>query len=89
MKCGNIYEAIPNNLYTIPKGERHGCVKCLNLKRTNEDFLKDMKIIQPNIEFLSPYNGYFEKILCKCKLCQFEFQASPDHLYRDTKCPNC
>ena len=48
-----------------------------------------MKIIQPNIEFLSPYNGYFKKILCKCKLCQFEFQASPDHLYRDTKCPNC
>ena len=90
-KCGTIFEALPSNLYNKPKNKnRQGCSNCLHTKgRTNEEFLEDMKTLQPDLDFLTEYKGHFGKILCRCKKCGFEFELAPDHLYRGSKCPNC
>ena len=91
--CGNIFYAYPNNLLKETKN-RIGCSKCLQTTgKTQEEFLKELSKINPNIEILSKYTGYFNAIKCKCKLCNYIFEAKPEHLLRkdgsNTVCPKC
>lgn len=89
LKCGNIFQAIPNNLFKKVI-TRQGCEKCLQVKgKTQEQFEQELFSINPNIKILSQYSGYFQSIVCKCTLCGYEWEAKPDHLLRDTKCPKC
>ena len=39
------------------------------IKRTTEQFKKEMSTINPDIEILGEYTGSHNKILCYCKLC--------------------
>lgn len=40
--------------------------------RTTEQFKKEMRTINPNIEILGEYTGSHVKTLCKCKVCEHE-----------------
>lgn len=89
LKCENTFEALPNNLFKKVT-KRQGCRKCLQTDgKTQEEFEQELAQINPDIEVLSEYSGYFQPVTCKCKLCGYTWGAKPDHLLRNTKCPKC
>lgn len=59
------------------------------LKLTNAEFLKRVDAINPNIQILGTYKKSSEKLSVRCKVCTYEWQASPSHLMIDAKCPKC
>ena len=82
--CGYEREASPNSLL---KGA--SCPKCAGLvKKTTEQFVKELKIINPEITVLGKYVGAFKKIKVKHS-CGYEWKASPNSLLRGCSCPRC
>ena len=64
---GHEWKPIPTD---ILRGQ--GCPYCAgNIKKSHEDFVKEIKGINPNIEILSKYVNVKEKIDCKCKICDY------------------
>lgn len=72
-----------------------GCPKCaikkLSLKNSKnlEDFKKELKIINPNIEIIGEYKNEKTKIKYKCLKCGKLSEATPDNLLRGRGCPYC
>ena len=67
-----------------------GCRRCAGtLKLTNEEFLKRMKKINPNIIILDTYINSTTKISCKCTVCDNRWKASPSKLLNNRGCPKC
>ena len=58
-------------------------------KRTAKDFVAEMQMINPDIIILGDYVNLKTKILCKCKKCEHEWLARPDHLLEGHGCPEC
>ena len=58
-------------------------------KKTHEDFIEQMNVINPNIEILGKYVNSSTKILCRCKIDNFEWYARPDKLLAKRGCPEC
>lgn len=89
-KCGHKWEALPSNLL---KG--HGCGKCRNTKikekntKTQEEFIKELVVISPNIIVLGKYINARTKIKCECKVCGKIWSPIPDSLVRGHGCPRC
>lgn len=90
LKCNNIWLASPSN---ILRGRK--CPKCAlehrsNLRRKKEnDFLKQVYKINPNIEILSPYEGDKYRVEIKCKRCSHVWKTTPSSLLRGSGCPRC
>lgn len=88
--CNYEWSAIPNNLL---RGS--GCPNCKAEKtsklfsKTHEQFIEEMKVINPNIEVLGKYTKSNEKITCKCKLCNNIWEAIPNDLLQGHGCPPC
>ena len=61
----------------------------MSKKKTNEEFVSEMNEINTNIIICSDYNGAYEKVLCKCKICGNEWSANPHDLLRGRGCPQC
>lgn len=57
-------------------------------KKTHQEFIKQMNIINSNIEILSQYQNNKTKVACKCKICNHEWEARPDNLLH-WGCPKC
>lgn len=88
--CGNVYEALPNNLIKSITGNRIGCTKCLQTQgKTHEEFIQEMSEKNSEILVISQYKGFFEEVFCECRKCKHQWYAKPDHLLRDTHCPKC
>lgn len=84
-KCGYEWTMLPSN---ILKGR--GCPKCANnIKKTTEDFIKEMSLVNNEIEIMSQYNGASIKIDYRCKKCGNIWSAKPTHLLEGHGCPNC
>lgn len=63
---------------------RDRCVK------SNEQFLIELKNINPNIEPLEEYHDDHSKIKCRCKIHNYIWNAMPNKiLRRRTGCPKC
>lgn len=63
---------------------RNRCVK------TNEQFIKELKFINPNIEPLEAYRDDHTKIKCKCNVHNYTWYVAPNKiLHRRTGCPKC
>lgn len=61
-----------------------------NAKKEHEQFIKEIKIKNPNIEILGEYKGSHVKIKCKCKIDKCVWYPTPSSLlYSDTGCPEC
>lgn len=87
LKCNYIWEAKPGNLLN----NRTGCPQCTgNIKKTNGQFLKELKLISPELEPLEEYINKGTKIKIKCTLCGNIWLSTPDRLLRSkSKCPIC
>lgn len=86
--CNYQWGISPSKLYV-----GQGCPKCGGkLKISHEEFIQIMNNINPNIEIIGNYKNISTKILCKCKKCNYIWEAIPLHL-KNTKhpsgCPNC
>lgn len=79
------WEATPNNLLN-----GSGCPKCAGkIKPTTEEFINELQQINPNIKVLGTYINSQTKILCKCKIDGYEWEALPNHLLNGHGCPKC
>ena len=77
LKCNNIWDTTPSKLIH----QKHGCPECNgNKKKTNEQFLNELYIIDYSIQPLEEYTNNRTKLLCKCLKCGYEWRATPTHL---------
>ena len=89
-KYGYVWHSSPSQLLA-----KHGCPKCgiekvkMARRKTNEQFVSELKTVDPNIEPLEPYNGDSKKIKCLCKVCANEWYATPNNLLAGKSCPKC
>jgi len=68
----------------------HGCPMCANnAKRSLEQFVADMLLINPDIEIIGKYIDTETKISCRCKKDGYIWSAMPSNLLRGTGCPKC
>lgn len=58
-------------------------------KKTNEEFIKEMKIKNPSVIPLDEYMGRGAYISCKCAKCGNVWRATPRNLLNGTKCNQC
>lgn len=87
------------NIHTFPQArallEGQKCAACrynrISQKqtKTNEDFLKELYVINPCIVPLEEYRGSHTKIKYRCSNCGFEHSATPTNLLTGYGCPNC
>lgn len=59
------------------------------VKKTHERFLQQMQKVNKNIEILSKYEKNNIKVKCRCKICGFEWEATPSNLLRGKGCKQC
>jgi hypothetical protein len=87
--CGEEFYGVPRNLL---QGRYH--INCSHknggklLAKTHEEFISE---VSSDIIVLSKYTNSYEKILCRCKLCGFEWNVIAKNLVgKDTcGCPMC
>jgi len=83
--CGYIWSSAPTNTL---RGE--GCPKCAGvLKKTHEEYINELKDINPDIEVIGEYINNKNKIVHKCLWCSFEWLESPNHVLSGRGCPKC
>ena len=58
-------------------------------KKTNEEFLKELKTVNTNIYPLEKYNGADNKILVRCLKCNYEWHVKPNNILHGKGCPKC
>lgn len=84
-KDGYKWKARPSDLL---KGK--GCPKCAgNIKKTHEEFLKEMNDVDSNIIIKSRYTRATARVSCKCKIDGHEWDATANNLLRGYGCPVC
>lgn len=75
--------------YAFPSSlsEGKGCAKCGNsLKRTHEEFISEMFLINLNIEIIGTYKNARTKLLVRCKICGREWEITPSDLLNGVSC---
>lgn len=84
LKCGFSWNTKITNIFKIK-----GCIKCTNrLKKTNEDFLKEINENNIQVELLSPYINSSTKIKRKCLLCG-DISSMLPHDIMSGNCKTC
>lgn len=72
-----------------------GCLTCIARARgrekakAHEQFVKEMKSVNPNIEILSNYVANNQKVKCKCLIDGYEWGGIPHTLLQGHGCPEC
>lgn len=92
LRCGNIFYATPDNMLNAKWGCSICAAKHANDDRikSNEQFVKELKLVNPNIIPLEPYKTDHEKIKVYCTIHNYTWMASPNKLlHRSTGCPKC
>lgn len=85
-KCKHEYEVKADSLM-----DGHGCRKCAKTYvPTNEEFIDNIKEINPNIKILGKYQKAKIPIRCQCLKCGYnEWYPTPDMLRQGIGCPAC
>lgn len=79
------WEAIPRILL---KG--HGCPLCAgNKKKTHDEYVNNVMMINPDIEVVGEYVSADDSILHRCKNDGFEWFAKPNNILSGKGCPKC
>lgn len=87
---GNEWMAIPNNVLS-----GKGCPVCKKVllsvanRKTHEEYVSEVAIINPTIEVIGQYNGTHMKILHKCLIDGAEWMATPHDILEGKGCPTC
>lgn len=80
-----IWSAYPTNMLC-----GHGCFLCgNNLKKTQEQYVKEVEKVNSNIEVVGMYVNAREKILHRCKIDGYEWCVAPYVILRGDGCPKC
>lgn len=58
-------------------------------RKTHEEFIEEMKYINPNIEIIGQYVNAKTKIDCNCKICGHKWSPTANHLLEGYGCSNC
>ena len=58
-------------------------------KKTHENFINEMEIINPNINIIGKYINAKTRIECECKKCGYIWMPTPDTLCSGRGCPKC
>lgn len=68
-----------------------GCPYCAHrVRKTQEEYIKELKEVKPNICVIGKYVNLKTKIKHKCNICDFYWDARPDNLlYGKNGCPKC
>ena len=83
--CENIWSATPANILS-----GYGCPKCAgNMKKTTEDFKKELSLINSDIVCLDEYQGYETQIKFKGLNCNHIWETTPSSVLHGKKCPEC
>ena len=90
--CGYEWDTSPASLRN-----GSGCPECANASRRlkgrfkgHDNFVSDLKRVQPNIEIISEYLGSHKIIKCKCLIHGCEWESYPANLLNNTAhCPKC
>lgn len=83
--CNNLWESTPDNLKHKPR-----CPKCSgHYRRTQEDFVSDLKKINSNIIVIGKYQNTQMRVKVKCKKCGCEWDPIANSLLQGTGCPKC
>ena len=70
--------------------QRCGCPQCAgNIRKTHNEYIDELFIINPDIEVVEQYNGANNKILHRCKLDGFEWLMSPTNALSGNGCSQC
>ena len=84
-KCGYEWCAAPSNL---KKGS--GCPRCKGkVKRSNEQFLQELSLVNNQVEPLEDYVSANTKMWVRCKKCGREWQSTPSYLLHGQGCRKC
>ena len=84
--CGCKWNSKPSNLLSL----KRGCPKCSkNKKKSHDEFVAEMNLVNPDIEIIGQYKNSATKILCKCKLDNHEWYGTPNALCHGVGCPMC
>lgn len=86
-KCkidGYEWEAIPSN---ILRGK--GCPLCGRRIKSHDEYLNDVNRVNPNIEVVERYIDSKTKILHRCKIDGYEWNAQPNSILNGCGCPVC
>ena len=84
------WKTSPNNIL-----QGHGCVKCGGEKitsafaKTTEQYIKELKKINPNIVLEEDYINSSTPILHKCLIDNYMWKVSPVSILNGTGCPKC
>lgn len=92
-KCGCVWQP---KAIALTKSNPNGCPKCArerrvtSQKRTTEQFVKELALIDPSIEVLGEYINANTKIRVRCKICGHEWEPKPSYLLNMKRgCPTC
>lgn len=66
-----------------------GCSFCAGKHKTNNDFINEMKLINPYIEIIGEYNGSELPVECKCRKCGYKWSPIGRSLKYGQGCPVC
>ena len=82
--CGYKWSSIPSNLLKVTS-----CPKCFGtIKKTTEQFIKEIKIVNPEITVIGKYINSQTKIEIQHS-CGYKWEARPSDLLKGTSCPKC
>ncbi len=90
LKCNNIWNTKPSILLS-----GSGCPKCgreridAAHRKTHEEFIRDIKYINPSVMVLGKYQGNKTRIKCRCNTCGNIWETIPQSLMKGTGCPKC
>ena len=61
----------------------------MSRKKTHEEFVLEMKKVNPNIEIVGKYKTTNDKITCKCSIHNYFWESYPYHLLSGHGCVKC
>lgn len=88
--CGNKWNVLPKSLL-----QYHGFPDCArkkprhNRRKTQDEFISQMKDINPDIEIVGEYVNNMTNIRCRCLNCNNKWSSRAGNLLSGTRCPNC
>lgn len=89
--CGNHFTQTPDNHINL----KRGCPVCKGSRisqsktKPHEKWVEDIEKKNTYIEILEEITTGWNKVLCRCKVCNHEWSATPVILKRGHGCPGC
>lgn len=88
--CGYEWKVVPGSILSGCGCPVCGFKRCVEKHtKTHEQYVEEVKTINPNIEVLGYYQGACVKILHRCLIDGYEWMVTPHNILRGKGCPKC